>query len=120
MIGVKEPANGIFGIVDDKLFTIPFRENKHYIGVAKSKNTYNHKLWWQNNSNSNKPYNYYPRGRVHFDNKGHATIFMNPNIEEKFIPQIQQEFGIKELPKIRYDHSGHYKCYLDDGWKPDK
>lgn len=36
------------------------------------------------------------------------------------IPQIKVEFGIREEPKVVYDYSDHYKCYLDDDWKPDK
>ena len=32
---------------------------------------------------------------------------MNPHIEDTYISEIKAEFV------IRYDHSEHYKCYLD-------
>ena len=44
---------------------------------------------------------------------------MNPNISDDIISDIKIEFGLREEPTIRYDNSQHYKCYLDDGWKPD-
>ena len=31
--------------------------------------------------------------------------------------QIMDDFGLYEYPKIIYDNSLHYKCYLDDGWR---
>ena len=61
----------------------------------------------------NKPYDYYPRGRVEQSNKGKPIIFMNVNIGEEYIPVIMEQFGIVEEPKIHYDGSEHYKCHLD-------
>lgn len=116
----KEMSRGVFWIVDDELLAFPFMEDN--IGVAKSGVTYNHKKLWQyvKPKGCNKPYNYYPRGRVDFTNKGKPVIYMNPNIDNGFIPYIKSEFGLRENPVIRIDNSEHYKCYLDDGWKPDK
>ena len=61
----------------------------------------------------NNPFNYYPRGRVELNNKGDPIIYMNPNISEDYIPMIMELFGIKEVPKIHYDSSEHYKCSFD-------
>lgn len=38
---------------------------------------------------------------------------MNPHIEDTYISEIKAEFEIESDPVIRYDHSEHYKCYLD-------
>ena len=116
----KEMARGVFWIVEGELLAFPFMYDN--IGVAKSGVTYNHKKLWQyvKPKSCNKPYNYYPRGRVDFTNKGKPVIYMNPNIDDSLIPDIKAEFGLRESPVIRIDNSEHYKCYLDDGWKPDK
>ena len=116
----KETSRGVFWVIEDKLFAFPFIENSTQ-GLAKSGLTYNHKkLWEKLNLKTNIPYNYYPRGRVEFSNKGKPIIWMNPNISDSYIPEIKIEFGLREEPKINYDNSEHYKCYLDDGWKPEK
>ena len=98
------------------------------IGIAKSGNTYNHKLVWERLSKDlthNKPYNYYPRGRVEIRN-GVAKIFLNGNINYKdIIDFLKYEFnltahnGIKKVQVIE-DNSSHYLCNYDDGWKPAK
>lgn len=113
----KEMSRGVFWIIDDELFAFPFLENSTY-GIAKSGNTYNHKKLWNDikPKGCNKPYNYYPRGRVEISNKGKPIIYMNPNIDNDFIPLIKKEFGLRTEPIIRYDNSSHYKCYLDDNW----
>lgn len=112
----KELSRGVFWDIDGKLFAYPFYDDSTE-GVAKSGNTFNHKLLWKfiNPTRSNVPYNYYPRGRVEITRSGKAIIYLNPNI-----PEIKKEFGIREKPRILYDYSEHYKCHLDDGWKPDK
>ena len=106
----KELSRGVFWLVDGELLAYPFYEDS-YLGAAKSGNTYNHKKLWKEISHSNKPYNYYPRGRVDISNKRKVIIYMNPNLnDESTISKIKREFGI-----IGDD----YKCYLDEGWKPD-
>lgn len=92
---------------------------------SKNGKTYNYKLLWERLSKSiteNKPYNYYPRGRVEIHN-GVAKI--NGGINNSEITNfLKNEFnltphnGIKSI-KIITDSSNHYLCYLDDGWKPD-
>lgn len=116
----KEPSRGVFWIIDDELYSFPFVEDDT-IGIAKSGLTYNHKKLWSDikPKGCNKPYNYYPRGRVDFTNKGKPIIYMNPNIDESMIPDIKDMFGLRSDPVVRYDNSEHYKCYLDDGWKAD-
>lgn len=116
----KEPTRGVFWVIDDELLAFPFIDYDTQ-GVAKSGNTYNHKKLWPDvkPKGCNKPYNYYPRGRVDFSNKGKPIVYMNPNVPDGLISDIKVEFGLREAPIVRYDNSQHYKCYLDDGWKPD-
>lgn len=111
---------GVFWIIEDTLFAFPFIEGTN-IGVSKSGVTYNHKKLWSHikPKGCNKPYNYYPRGRVDFTNKGIAAIYMNPNVDKSFLPEIQSKFGLQDTPAIKIDSSEHYKCYLDTGWRAD-
>ena len=120
ILDLKEMSRGVFWIVNDELMAFPFMENSSE-GVAKSGNTYNHKKLWNDvrPKGCNKPYNYYPRGRVDISNKGKPIIYMNPNIDDRFVPLIKSAFGLCSEPIIRYDNSRHYKCYLDDDWKGD-
>lgn len=119
----KESTNGIFWYLDDqeKLLSYPFGSVSTSDGVAKSGDTYNHKRLWAELRPNKKSYNYYPRGRVDWDNQGRATIFLNPNVPETVINQIKLDFGIRSSDdcRIEYDYSNHYKCHLDNGWKPD-
>ena len=103
---------GVFWIVDDKLLAFPF-DGTATQGIAKSGNTFNHKLLWEHVKPCNKPFDYYPRGRVDYNSKGAAIIYMNPNVEDKYIDKIITAFGITTQPIIRYDYSEHYMCYLD-------
>jgi len=108
---------GVFWLIEDKLYSFPYRGDS--VGVAKSGTTYNHKKLWPEvkPKGINKPYNYYPRGRVEITNKGTVVIWLNPIISEDWIPQIKTDFELSEEPIIKYDNSKHYKCYLDDGWR---
>ncbi|WP_251198350.1 hypothetical protein [Anaerotardibacter muris] len=107
-------------MIDDQLKAYPFHEGA-MVGIAKSGNTFNHKKLWEALSLSSLPYNYYPRGRVDVANNGQAVIYLNPSINtESVVSQIKAAFGIEgEDFQVRDDHSEHYKCYLDDGWKAD-
>lgn len=102
---------GVFWIVEDKLISYPFDETAT-VGIAKSGNTFNHKLLWEHIKPCNKPFDYYPRGRVDCSSKC-VIIYMNPHIEDKYIKEIKTAFSITSEPVIRYDYSEHYKCYLD-------
>lgn len=118
---VKEQSRGVFWLIDDEIFAFPYPTEGDIVGVSNSGTTYNHKrLWKELNLKSNIPYNYYPRGRVDFTNKGKPIIYMNPNIDNSYLSKIKTDFGLREEPKINYDYSEHYKCYLDDDWKPDR
>ena len=107
---------GVFWIVEGELKAYVFEEGAEY-GVARSGKNYNHKLLWEHvrPRKSNRAFDYYPRGRVEYNSKGRAIVYMNPNIEERYIPQIRKAFDLKEDLIIRYDGSDHYKCYLDRG-----
>ena len=114
-------SRGVFWILDDRLLAFPFYEGDA-IGVAKSGNTYNHKKLWNDVKprGCNKSFNYHPRGRVDFDGKHRPVVYMNPNIDDSWIPDIKHEFGLREDPIVRYDYSEHYKCYLDDGFHSER
>ncbi len=103
---------GVFWIVDNNLLAFPFDKTATK-GVAKSGNTFNHKLLWNSVKPCNKPFDYYPRGRVDYNAKEKAIIYINPNVEDKYISEIIAAFGITSEPVIRYDYSVHYKCYFD-------
>ena len=104
---------GVFWIVEGTLLAFPFDETATG-GVANSGKTFNHKLLWEQVKPCNKPYNSYPRGRVEYPPKGNAVVYMNPHVEEKYIDEIRTAFGITTEPELRYDHSSHYKCFLDE------
>ena len=84
-------------------------------GVAKSGMNYNHRLLWDyvRPPRCNKPFDYYPRGRVECDGKGKPSIYMNRNIDESYIPIIMDRFGLTDIPKVHYDGSKHYRSHLD-------
>ena len=117
----KEESRGVFWVIDGDLWAFPFTE-EYKGGVADSGATYNHKRLWPNVKprGCNQPFNYYPRGRVDFNAKGKPIIYLNPNIDESIISEIRTAFGLRSQHILRYDNSEHYKCYLDDGWKPER
>lgn len=118
----KESSRGVFWIIDGKVLSFPFYDDINSPGVAKSGLTYNHKKLWPEVKprGCNKSYNYYPRGRVELNRNGTATIYVNPNFDEYDLAQVRKDFGIVSDPRIIFDYSDHYKCYLDDGWNSDK
>ncbi|MBR2589680.1 MAG: hypothetical protein IKE65_02025 [Clostridia bacterium] len=103
---------GVFWVIECKLLAFPFDESAT-AGIAKSGNTYNHKLLWEHIKSCNKPFYYYPRGRVDVNSKGESVIYLSPHIEQKNIAAIKTAFGIETVPLLRYDFSEHYRCYLD-------
>ena len=133
LIEDRQLYKGVFWIVDnDNLynnrnycFTIPCDNigdtiNNEY-GTSKDGYTHNHKGLWSQLSSKlthNKPFDYYPRGRVVITN-GKATIWVNPNLyNEDVLDFIIDEFNLTEYNGInkvvmKADYSEHYKCYLD-------
>ena len=112
----KIPVDERGNIIDD------FWDGDDYIPLnSKKSDNYNHEKTWallDKNKTNNKPYDYYPRGRVEVKN-GKAIIFANPNIcndevNEYLIYEFKltEENGIKEVV-MRPNHSEHYKCHLD-------
>ncbi len=83
---------------------------------SKKGDNYNHRLTWQllpKELTHNKPYNYYPRGRVEIKNNT-AKIFISPLLnEERIIDYIKSKFNLNEniIGEIRVlvDNSAHYK-----------
>lgn len=108
---------GVFWIITQNrstsLLAFPFKGDET-VGVAKSGDTFNHELLWNSlKPKMKQPFNYYPRGRVDFNSFGEATIYLSPCISRSWIPRIQKAFDLECEPKIRWDFSEHYKCYLD-------
>ena len=106
---------GVFWLIDEgELLAFPYEEGD-IIGVSKSGDNYNHKLLWEHVKprGCNKPFDYYPRGRVEITNKGKSIVYMNHNIDGNAIELIKAAFELREAPIIHYDGSEHYKCYLD-------
>lgn len=105
---------GVFWIIEDELKAYVFEEGAEY-GVARSGNTYNHKLLWEyvRPAKCRFPFDYYPRGRVEYNGKGKPVIYMNRSIGDKYIAQIMEAFDLTDEPRVHYDGSEHYKCYLD-------
>ncbi len=120
---------GVFWIVDRK----NLEENDFYIFKiltdrdgnisasyddlnSKKGDNYNHRLTWQSlpkDLTHNKPYNYYPRGRIEIKNNT-AKIFINPLLnDERIIDYIKSRFNLNEntISEIRVliDNSAHYK-----------
>lgn len=86
---------------------------------SKSGDNFNHKTEWSKLHKSitnNKPYNYYPRGRVEIT-KGKATIFFNPVLNRFDIHDlIMDEFGLvgkRIIVKEVADGSKHYEYLID-------
>ena len=100
-----------------------FAEIPEFNLLAKSGTEFNHQSTWSTLSKrktDNKPYNYYPRGRVEIRNSK-AVIYANGNIaDEKLLKWAIYEFNLTkengiEKVEIKVDMSNHYLCYLD--WK---
>ena len=108
--------NGVFWIIEGKVLAYPFGSVESVEGIAKSGNTYNHKRLWEEikPAGMNKPYNYYPRGRVVISSRGNPTIYMNPNIENSYVEEMKKIFELTIEPRVVYDNSEHYKCHLDN------
>ena len=109
------PNKGVFWVIDGELLAFPF-DGAYPEGIAKSGDTYNHKNLWKSvcPKGCNKPYNYYPRGRVEVTKQQKAIIYMSLHIPIAFLPEIKKIFQISDNPRIVYDHSDHYRCYLDE------
>ena len=139
-IVLKEDQNlyrGIFWIPDidniydsDLYFQIPCDSdgnvelNFHVDAQKSSKGTdnYNHKNLWATlpkKLTNNKPFDYYPRGRVEIHH-GIATIYHSPHIPQEDLKSwiidkfnLTKHNGIKKV-KLVADGSAHYRCYLDE------
>lgn len=125
----SELYSGIFWIKDinnpttELFFTIPTDEYGNSSQIFNSKNgfTYNHERTWKE-LHQNKPFDYYPRGRVDIQN-GVARIFINPNLNTpEIINLIKKEFNLTEMNgikrvKVLVDNSEHYRCHLDNGYE---
>lgn len=115
---IPEGMRGVFWVMDGKLLAFPFCEDNQ-AGIAKSGKTYNHKKLWEvvRPKGCRKPFDYYPRGRVEMSKLGVPILYMSTHVEESIIPAIKAAFNLGRDPVVRYDHSIHYRCHLDAGYK---
>lgn len=84
--------------------------------------SYNHENTWKklgSNITDNKPFDYFPRGRVEIRN-GKAIIFCSPYIYSDELKNwcidnfnLTEHNGIKKVD-MKADNSSHYNCYLDN------
>ena len=114
-----EQSNGVFWVIDDKLYAFPYSGDIYTDGIAKSGNTYNHERLWKDVAPTHcrsLPYDYYPRGRVQISPQGKPIVYMNPNVDSALLPEIKRQFGLRTDPEIHIDNSSHYRCHLDGGY----
>lgn len=89
--------------------------------LSKNETNFNHQKVWHaldKNITGNKPYNYYPRGRVEIKN-GKAVIYANVSIAtEQLKNRVISEFNLTKengivTVTLKADGSEHYKSYLE-------
>ena len=111
----KEPSRGVFWLVEGELLAYPVEVGQYE--EASTGLTYSHKRLWPliRPKGEGRDWNYWPRGRVDFTNKGKPVIYYNPNIDiEEWLPELKRVFGLRAEPRLHPDGSAHYRCYLDD------
>lgn len=89
--------------------------------LSKNKTNFNHQKVWQTLDKcitGNKPYNYYPRGRVEIKS-GKAVIYANVSIATEGLKNwvisafnLTESNGIKSVI-LKADGSNHYKSYAE-------
>ncbi|MGN0804161.1 MAG: hypothetical protein ACI4MN_02120 [Candidatus Coproplasma sp.] len=120
-------CKGVFWVIEERFSDFVFRipcnacgeitgETEYPLNSKEGIN-YNHKKLWSVlpcNLTDNKPFDYYPRGRVEIKN-GRAVVFLNPDVNyfevrEKIIQffGLTAENGIKSVRFVS-DGSAHYK-----------
>lgn len=119
---------GIFWIKDldnlennsDYLFKIETNDNGDALNYpfplnSKNRNDYVHKETWLMlpfNLTKNKPFDYYPRGRIEIKHK-EVLLYINPILnEDRIINYLKKEFCLTEV-KVMLDFHEHYKCEFD-------
>ena len=108
---------GIFWVLDSELLAFVAGADNEIPFNAKSGDTYNHKLTWDNlpkKITGGFSYNYYPRGRVEI-RQNKAIIFLNPNIvDDAVISQVKKKFELTDAEtEIKVDGSKHYESHID-------
>ena len=119
---------GIFWLIDGAICSIKTECSDDGAPVSpdtqfssKSGNNFNHKAEWQFLSSTvthNKPYNYYPRGRVEIKRSA-IRIFITPSLfTDDILNQIISVFDLvsqKAKIKIICDGSRHYMPLCEKG-----
>lgn len=120
---------GIFWIIDldnlennsNYLFKIETNENGDAIKYpfplnSKKGNDYTHSATWSLlpfNLTKNKPFDYYPRGRVEIKHK-EVLLYINPILNNvRIIEYLKKEFCLDKV-RIELDFHEHYKCHFDE------
>ena len=50
---------------------------------------------------------------IDLQNQVIPIIYMSPHIDISYVEDIKLAFGLTTVPKLVYDYSEHYKCFLD-------
>ena len=123
-----EMKKGLFWVIGDDYdrailtYAIECDKNGQRIGEvpvynSKKGDSFSHRQSWaeaaiaQPNRIKNKPWDYFPRGRVEIKD-GKATIYFNPILSEwnGFEASVAIEFELADFPLIMIpDYSTHYK-----------
>lgn len=129
----RDLSKGIFWVkdIDDiensiLCFSVDCDKNGEVLSTnsltSKSGISFNHKVTWSmlpSSITENKPFNYFPRGRVEIAH-GKATVYCSKHIAfDELIDVCKEEFNLtfaNGISKVRLviDGSNHYKCYLDE------
>ncbi len=107
-------SRGVFWLIEEELLVVQYDETAT-VGISRNGTNYNHKAIWEHvrPRGCNKPFDYYPRGRLEISNKGKPLIYMSPYIGERYILEIMNIFGITDTPIVHIDGSWHYRCHYD-------
>ena len=85
---------------------------------SKKGDNYVHQKTWlllNNNLTKNKPFDYYPRGRVEIKH-GDVLIYINPILNrQNIIDYLKKEYCLQDNTKVIMDFHEHYKCNFDKG-----
>ena len=107
--------HGLFWVIEGQLLAIPFNKSIFPEAIAKSGNTYNHKKLWPfvKPQTCNKPYDYYPRGRVQVNKRGVAYIYLNPSILA-YVTDVIDFFELEPNTFVKVDNSSHYQYQREE------
>lgn len=117
-IALSQKISGLFWVTESEIIAVPFTEETRAMfsnALSISENTFTHLKLWNavKPRKCNKPYDYYPRGRVATFPANETIIYANPNISEENIAVIATVFCVGKGYTVRRDYSEQYQCFQD-------